>query len=117
MKQLLTFAVLFCIAIAEGFGQKVWYNPISSSQLTYIQNQGWNEDGGNYHRFPNRAKGKVRDKVWQLSCQSAGLSIRFKTDAHDISIKYYCCPLNFKMTGFSYPQRPSIGVADFFLEK
>ena len=29
----------------------------------------------------------------------------------------YWCPLNFKMTRFSYPQRPSIGVADFFLEK
>lgn len=105
MKQLLTFAVLFCIAIAEGFGQKVWYNPISSSRLTYIQNQGWNEDGGNYHRFPNRAKGKVRDKVWQLSCQSAGLSIRFKTDAHDISIKY-------KVTqSLNMPHMPSTGVS------
>ena len=30
---------------------------------------------------------------------------------------YYCCPLNFKTTHFPYPQRPSIGVADFFFEK
>ena len=29
----------------------------------------------------------------------------------------YCCPLNFKMTRFPYPQRPSIGVADSFFEK
>ena len=29
----------------------------------------------------------------------------------------YCCPLNFKTTRFPYPQRPSIGVADFFFEK
>ena len=29
----------------------------------------------------------------------------------------YCCPLNFKTPQFSYPQCPSIGVADFFLEK
>ena len=29
----------------------------------------------------------------------------------------YCCPLNFKAPQFPYPQCPSIGVADFFLEK
>ena len=29
----------------------------------------------------------------------------------------YCCPLNFKTPQFPYPQCPSIGVADFFLEK
>ena len=29
----------------------------------------------------------------------------------------YCCPVNFKTPQVHYPQCPSIGVADFFLEK
>jgi len=32
-------------------------------------------------------------------------------------INKYCCPLNYKSLRFPYPQRPSIGVAGFFLEK
>ena len=35
----------------------------------------------------------------------------------EVPKQYYCCPLNFKTTHFPYPQRPSIGVTDFFWEK
>ena len=37
--------------------------------------------------------------------------------ADEYFVFYYCCPLNFKTPQFPYPQCPSIGVADFFLEK
>lgn len=33
-----------------------------------------------------------------------------------LHILKYCCPLNFKTPQFPYPQCPSIGVVDFFLE-
>ena len=69
------------------------------------KNQGWYEDGGNYHRFPNRVKDLVREKEWELSCQSVGLSIHFKTNAQDISVRYEVTqPLNM-------PHMPSTGVS------
>ena len=39
------------------------------------------------------------------------------TDLSLVLFANYCCPLNFKTIQFSYLQCPSIGVADFFLEK
>ena len=69
MKQLWTIAVILLTVLTECFGQTAWYDPMQTSGSTYIQNQGWNEDGGNYHRFPNRVKDLVRQKVWELSCQ------------------------------------------------
>ena len=64
MKQLWTIAVILLTVFTECFGQTAWYDPLQTNGATYIQNQGWNEDGGNYHRFPNRAKDLVREKVW-----------------------------------------------------
>ena len=40
-----------------------------------------------------------------------------KTFVYAFLNKDYCCPLNYKSSRFPYPQHPSIGVADFFLEK
>ena len=88
MKQLWTIVVILLMVFTECFGQTAWYDPLQTRGSTYIQNQGWDEDEGNYHRFPNRVKDLVREKVWELSCQSAGLSFRFKTNAQDISIRY-----------------------------
>lgn len=81
-----------------------WYNPQETS-FYCIQNQGWNEDGGNYNRLPNRAKDKVRKQVWNLACQSSGLSVRFYSDAQIIKVRY-------KVTGgYSMPHMPSTGVS------
>lgn len=60
---------------------------------------------GNYHRFPERAKELVRKKVWKLSCQSAGLSINFRTNAQDISVR---CKV---IQPLSMPHMSSTGVS------
>lgn len=41
-----------------------------------------------FHRLPAIAKGKVPDKVWELSTQPAGLSVRFVTDSPDIFARW-----------------------------
>lgn len=95
------FVFLLLIAV-ESAAQWNWYNPQSGP---FVQNQGWNEDGGNYRRLPLRAKGKVRDDVWSLACESAGLAVRFKTDAEDIKVRY-------KVSGgYSMPHMPATGVS------
>ena len=105
LKKILSIIFVSLVTATTSFAQTVWRNPLASVSSSYLQNQGWNEDGGNYHRLPNRAAGKVRDKVWHLACQSAGLSIRFKTDASEIRVKYTVTqPLNM-------PHMPSTGVS------
>lgn len=102
------FLSVLCWGAMQCMAQKwEWHNPLknSSKEVSFIQNQGWNEDGGNYHRLPCRAKTQVREAVWSLACQSAGLALRFKTDAKDIRVKY-------KVTGgYSMPHMPSTGVS------
>ena len=54
-----------------------------------IQNQGWTEEiGKSYQRLPDRAKKVVREPVWGLSENSAGLAIHFYTNATTIEIRY-----------------------------
>ncbi|WP_431423078.1 SGNH/GDSL hydrolase family protein [Bacteroides hominis] len=101
--------ILICLMFtaSEMYAQWEWHNPQDNRTTpgSVIQNQGWNEDGGNYCRLPLRAKAKVRKKVWSLAGESAGLAIRFKTDAKEIKVKY-------KTTGsYSMPHMPATGVS------
>ena len=90
-----------------GWAQTTWYNPLSvgATVETFVRGQGWNEDGGNYVRLPQRAQDKVREPVWRLANQSAGLSVRFRTDAPTIWVQY-------TVTGaHAMPHMPATGVS------
>ena len=67
----------------------VWHNP-ESAGVQVVQGQAFHgqEREGFYHRFPAKAKGVVRDRVWRLSRNSAGESIVFSTDAKEIVVRY-----------------------------
>jgi lysophospholipase L1-like esterase len=54
-----------------------WYD---ATQLG-IQGKGWADTSAPYTRFPERAKTAVPAPVWSLSQHSAGLFVRFRTDA------------------------------------
>ena len=41
-----------------------------------------------YHRFPQRYKGVLRDQVWEESLCSAGIAIRFRTNATQIVVRW-----------------------------
>src|SRR6059058_4250145 len=41
-----------------------------------------------FDRFPSVAEGKVTDAVWRLSRDSAGMMVRFKTDATTLWANY-----------------------------
>jgi len=49
-------------------------------------------DEKNYHRFPYADSGSLRKPVWNLSLHSAGISIRFRTNATRIAVRW--TPLN-----------------------
>jgi lysophospholipase L1-like esterase len=52
-----------------------------------IEGQGW-RTAGTYDRLPAKAEKTVPEKVWNLSKQSAGLSVRFRTPAPEITVRY-----------------------------
>jgi len=80
-------AVGFTAAVSSSrsvFAQKepslTWHNV----QDWGIEGKGWNDTAKYFDRFPARAEGKVPGPVWSLSRHSAGMLVRFKTDATSI---------------------------------
>ncbi|MBT3345514.1 MAG: hypothetical protein HN712_06025 [Gemmatimonadetes bacterium] len=53
-----------------------------------IEGKGWTDTARRYERLPARAEGVVREPVWDLSRASAGLCLRFVTDAEQIHARY-----------------------------
>lgn len=53
-----------------------------------IEGQGWTDTAAPYDRLPARAEGVVRSAVWNLSRHSAGLHVRFVTDAPAIHARW-----------------------------
>ncbi|PXX21669.1 lysophospholipase L1-like esterase [Arenibacter sp. ARW7G5Y1] len=65
-----------------------WWNPAENS-FSAIEGQAWtNEAHETYGRLPLRAEKIVRKQVWDLSRNSTGLVIRFKTKAQQITVAY-----------------------------
>ena len=68
-------------------------NPNSSDSIKYYNGQDFTLIGkfhseNNYQRFPQKYKSTVRPEVWELSQNSAGISVRFRSNATDIKIKW-----------------------------
>lgn len=84
---------------------KSW-EPATDNSVYALEGQGWRQDANNYYtRLPPAAKNKVRDPVWNLSRNSAGLSLRFRTDADEIVVKYGI------QGDASMPHMPATGVS------
>lgn len=100
----LIFAITICLAYnACLYSQTVWKNPTAEDFQT-VHGQAWsNELKGFYHRLPQRVESKVRKPLWDLSTNSAGLSVVFRTNATDIQVRY-------QINGdFSMPHMPATG--------
>ncbi|MCY2985890.1 MAG: SGNH/GDSL hydrolase family protein [Planctomycetota bacterium] len=59
-----------------------------------------------YDRLPSSAQGKVTDNVWNLSRDSAGMMVRFKTSSKAISVHY-----KLKKAQLGMPHMPATGVS------
>src|SRR5438034_6678155 len=92
MKPTITFALVALIIFQQGFSQnaiayKKWNPALDTLQV--LEGQAWSKEVKNYYdRLPARAENTVRNEVWDLSQNSAGLSIRFKTNANEVVVKY-----------------------------
>ena len=53
-----------------------------------VEGKGWTQTAAPYDRLPAAAEKIVRPRVWELSRQSAGMSVRFVTDADQIGARW-----------------------------
>lgn len=78
---------------------------VDARELT-VEGKGWEDTASFYDRLPARAQGVVRDPVWDLSHHSAGLCVRFVTDAPSIAVRWTLISDNLAMT-----HMPATGVS------
>jgi hypothetical protein len=79
-----------------------------------IEGQGWTNTLSPYDRLPAKAQGKAPASVWGLSHCSAGLCVRFTTDAPSIQVRWTL------LHGVvALPHMPATGVSgvDFYAKK
>lgn len=71
-----------------------------------LEGRGWTNAKSYFDRLPASAEGVVRPEVWNLSRQSAGLAVRFVTDATVISARWRLTSPNLAL-----PNMAAIGVS------
>lgn len=84
-----------------------WWNPATNAFAT-IEGQAWPGTVKNfYDRLPVKAEQKVRPDVWNLSRHSAGLYIKFNSNATDIVVRYIAT----NKGNYAMPHMPATGVS------
>ena len=89
-------------ATAEAGSDTLWYD----LRLVDVEGRGWTDTKAFYDRLPARAEGVVREAVWNLSRNSAGLCARFVTDATTIQARWTLTSEKLAM-----PHMPATGVS------
>ena len=72
------------VAIPTPADDTLWYD----IRQVDIEGKGWQDTEHFYDRLPSRAKGVVREPVWNIGQRSAGLCARFMTDSTAIKVRW-----------------------------
>ena len=62
-----------------------------------VEGKGWRDTKAPFDRLPAKAEGKVRGAVWSLSRNSAGMHVRFVTDATTLQARWAVTSSNLAM--------------------
>jgi len=79
-----------------------WYDV----QQWGVEGRGWSETKRYFDRLPAKAEGVVGGPVWSLSRHSAGMCVRFATDATEIHARY-----ELSSSSLGMPHMPPTGVS------
>lgn len=71
-----------------------------------VEGKGWTDTKSFYDRLPARAETIVREPVWNLSQDSAGMCVRFVTDANEIRARW-----ELRSKSLAMPHMPATGVS------
>lgn len=83
-------------------GNLAWYDVTKWG----VEGRGWSDTEQYFDRFPKKAHGVVRDPVWNLSRNSAGMLARFETDAPTVRVRYVL-----RSASLALPHMPATGVS------
>lgn len=85
----LVFGTLITVtAFSRQPQQYTWRNPVTND-FPVVEGQGWPAEAASpYDRFPARAQKTLDPNVWNISHSSAGLYIKFKTNATSLVVRY-----------------------------
>jgi lysophospholipase L1-like esterase len=73
---------------AQSVKEYIKWNPANDSTKV-LEGQGWAGEVNNfYDRLPSRAEKIVSEGIWKLASQTAGLQLRFRTNADQITVRY-----------------------------
>ena len=90
------------LAVMDTSGTILWYD----IDHLGIEGRGWSETATIFDRLPSKAEGVVREPVWNLSKRSAGMCVRFVTDATIIQARW-----NLRFESLALPHMPATGVS------
>ena len=91
------FILLACLFVYTGMvtEQLLAVNSVAKDTIHYkdalqlqLIGKGFRHTMSPYDRLPSYLKGKVRDALWELGTNSAGLAVRFRTDSRLIAARY-----------------------------
>lgn len=71
-----------------------------------VEGQGWSDVKSPFDRLPAKAENLVRAPVWGLSHDSAGILVRFRTDAKEIRARW-----TLRKKNLALPHMPATGVS------
>lgn len=97
-------------AVTQPGSDLLWYDALPLG----LRGQGWRDGLGQpFARLPARAQQTVRPEVWNLAQHSAGLEIRFASDAREISARW-----TVRNPGLAMDHMPATGVSglDLYVE-
>ncbi|MEZ0266477.1 MAG: SGNH/GDSL hydrolase family protein [Phycisphaerae bacterium] len=89
--------------VASPDGKTIWYD----CKLVGVEGKGWADTKSFYDRLPAKAEEKVPASVWGLSHNSAGMCVRFTTDAPQVQVRWALPP----KANLSMPHMPATGVS------
>ena len=102
--------IFFLLIFLQGsliYAQEInytWWNP-ANNQFPVIEGPASNELKNPYDRLPAKAEKSVREDVWNLSHNAAGLMLRFKSNSDQVIVRY-------KASGEkAMPHMPATGVS------
>lgn len=114
---IVTFAVSLLILSSASADTAVATQPRIEGDIAFynvqawgVEGRGWNDTKSWFNRLPARAESVVRPPVWELSQDSAGMCVRFETDATFMRLHY-----KLRKKKLAMPHMPATGVSGFDL--
>ena len=97
--------LIFHFVDAQSLKDYKKWNPATHTSKV-LEGQGWPGEVKNfYDRFPARAEKSVTEGIWELASHTAGLQMRFRTNADEIIIRYIVG------SNLQMPHMPATGVS------